>query len=252
MSGKRRASSSSAYLHDDGDMCDAEETPNQLHIVLVCGVMGSGKSTFCGEWVRRKPGWQRVSQDDVVSLSAQIAAVDVVLRIRGESVVADRVCSDLGQRRAFRKLARRTGACLHCVFLRPPVDTCVAQLRGRGDAHPRFPYSPENARTLRATHSAFDPPCLAEGFSSLLRLTSTPRYAAAVEASFHSGAWLRASEENGEEGRSKRRCVEALCEPTRLLSVAAPPVDVTMENGDVDSDGDAPGLKHLWRTPSHA
>eukprot|EP01063_Lacrimia_lanifica_P032583 TRINITY_DN5590_c0_g1_i1.p2 TRINITY_DN5590_c0_g1~~TRINITY_DN5590_c0_g1_i1.p2 ORF type:complete len:231 (+),score=82.79 TRINITY_DN5590_c0_g1_i1:88-780(+) len=177
---------------DEGDGADAPR------MVLVCGVMASGKSTFAAALRQALGGgWQVVAQDDIPQTNAHAAACNVVLGLRGESAVVDRINSDAAQRRAFCDVALRNRAGIVCVHVAPPVDRCVAQLRRRGDNHRRFKWSPENAQRVRQTAKAFEPPDVAEGFSHVYRATTD------------------------EELASTLRCVVALAN-TRPLAPAAP------------------------------
>ena len=209
---------------------------DRLNMVIVCGAMASGKSTFCAEWLAQRRSrstrrWQSVSQDDMVSLSTHSAAVEVVLRLRGENVILDRVCSDVAQRRSLQKLARRCKALCHCIVLRPPLEVCMAQLKQRGDRHSRFPYSPDNARRLRTVYKAFDLPNTDDDFASLTiiespeDLHSVLSYYPPTDSALHSKSPRVRSRSHqspieGESARKRARLEESLCNDTKNLTIS--------------------------------
>eukprot|EP00755_Sulcionema_specki_P018257 Sspe_Gene.66442::Locus_39253_Transcript_1_1_Confidence_1.000_Length_3004::g.66442::m.66442 len=143
-------------------------------LVVLAGTMCSGKSTLSADIIRREPPgkWQVVSQDDIAALSGHVAAASVVLQHRSENVLIDRINSDEGQRREFVQVAKAAGVMCICIYLNPPVEDCVQRLRLRGDGHPRFRWSPNNAAIIRQTHRHFSPPSLSEGFAYVWEVTT--------------------------------------------------------------------------------
>eukprot|EP01060_Flectonema_neradi_P018588 TRINITY_DN25455_c0_g1_i1.p1 TRINITY_DN25455_c0_g1~~TRINITY_DN25455_c0_g1_i1.p1 ORF type:complete len:195 (+),score=39.97 TRINITY_DN25455_c0_g1_i1:104-688(+) len=188
-------------------------------MVLVCGVMGSGKSTTAKKIERGGGGfnWKVISQDDIPAVGPQAAAAEVLLRVRGNSVVIDRINSDEGQRREFIGICQKLKIPALCIWLSPPVDTCISQLRNRGDNHNRFTWSSENAAILRRTYKAFQPPSVEEGFSSVWRVS----------------------------------CEEELQEVLGILRSGIPPsvVDMSRKRIKLDTGDEQSSLKHMWQQP---
>lgn len=68
---------------------DSAEISSQQWLIVLMGVVGSGKSTLSTALVRQIPGWCRVCQDDLGDRYACETMVKAALA-QGKSVVIDR------------------------------------------------------------------------------------------------------------------------------------------------------------------
>ena len=187
-------------------------------MLLVCGVMGCGKSTTA-KMIEKAGGalnWKVISQDEIPAVGPQAAAAEVILRVRGNSVVVDRINSDEGQRREFISVCQKLNIPALCLWLTPPIDTCVNQLRIRGDNHNRFTWSSENAGILRRTYKAFQPPSTDEGFACVWRVS------------------------NSEELQKVLSIIHSGNPPS--------PIHTNRKRPKIDSN-EQPPLKHMWQQP---
>ncbi|KAF8318753.1 P-loop containing nucleoside triphosphate hydrolase protein [Clavulina sp. PMI_390] len=137
-------------------------------MVILCGVVGSGKSTFALAFQQYYPSFVRLSQDDLGSRQAVEHAARSNLRA-GRSVIIDRTNIDVSQRRVWITLARQEVVDeIWGVFLDAPYETCVQRLRSRAD-HPTL--RPEDAiRVLNRFWNDFQEPLYREGFDRLITL----------------------------------------------------------------------------------
>ncbi|CAD7695426.1 unnamed protein product [Ostreobium quekettii] len=143
-------------------------------LLILVGVQGSGKSTFCEELARGGPvEWRRVNQDEMRRSGRGkrqdcVAAAGRVLG-SGRNCVIDRMNLTADQRKPFIQVARRLGCAVHAIVLNLHPDVCanrVAQRKnhegnvegnkGRGLAYASY-------RDL----SQCGPPSLTEGISTV-------------------------------------------------------------------------------------
>ncbi|GAB4815963.1 hypothetical protein N2152v2_003009 [Parachlorella kessleri] len=159
-------------------------------VLVLVGVQGSGKSTFC-QRLSKASGrqWVRVNQDTInngkrgskeMCLTAARQALTA-----GRSVVVDRTNIDVGQRAPFLQLAQQCGAEAHCLVLRLPVKTCMSRAAGRekheGGLQGKGAYAAVNI--MHSAYMRVGPPTEAEGFGSIVLCESD----ADVDAALH--AW---------------------------------------------------------------
>ena len=110
-------------------------------LLILCGVQGSGKSTFCEHLLVGETNnhWVHLSQDTIndgkpgkrekVENEAK-EALD-----RGHSVVIDRMHLDIEQRSYFTEVAKSVGVPAHAVLLNPKKDVIAKRVRERTN-HP--------------------------------------------------------------------------------------------------------------------
>eukprot|EP01059_Diplonema_ambulator_P025754 TRINITY_DN42851_c0_g1_i1.p1 TRINITY_DN42851_c0_g1~~TRINITY_DN42851_c0_g1_i1.p1 ORF type:complete len:255 (+),score=51.67 TRINITY_DN42851_c0_g1_i1:40-804(+) len=235
-------------------------------MVVLCGVMGSGKSTLAADLKKiGGVGWQVVSQEDMLGVEEQCCAAEVVLGLRRENVIVDRVNSDEGQRRVFVEAAKRLRVMCVCVWVCPPLETCIEQLKSRGSAHPRFHYTPQNASITRQTYASFHPPTAFEGFAHIFRITTPTQRETTLQCLALLGGGVRVNPipltKQGGKKRAlvqaphdaKRRRLEELLEELNISSPCQEKGE-RMEGGDnddamtdSDEDGCRAGLKKMWQ-----
>lgn len=110
-------------------------------LLILCGVQGSGKSTFCQHLTEGSglEEWAVYSQDTINNgkpgrrESVEEAAREAL--DKGTSVAVDRMHLDVTQRAHFVSLAQQMGVQAHIVVLAPPKEVLASRLRERTN-HP--------------------------------------------------------------------------------------------------------------------
>jgi predicted kinase len=158
-----------------------------LHVIVLVGTPGCGKSTFCAELDRRLatmgvPPPVRVSQDDLGSRGACQHLASTSLR-KGRSVVIDRCNFDIPQRLHWLKIARAAGSGVPCVavFLNTPIEICKQRVMQR-KSHPTLNPSAESMRIVERFRQLLKPPTLSEGFAQVVEATEMPASVAEAAA----------------------------------------------------------------------
>ncbi len=153
-------------------------------LLILSGIQGSGKSTFCGALPAER--WVRVCQDVVGNGgrpgSRQQCLVAALRALRaGRHVAIDRMHLSVAQRSDFLALAGALGCDAHAVALALPVELCAARVRDRV-AHEGGVGGPTGAARARASARAADnapPDAAAEGLACVTRCRTDPEAAAA-------------------------------------------------------------------------
>ncbi|KAN0059955.1 hypothetical protein ACQY0O_007928 [Thecaphora frezii] len=149
------------------------QAQDPLHLVVLCGLVGSGKSTFSLSLTSFFPLWVQCNQDALGSRQAVIALAHRSL-LSERHVIIDRTNVDAKQRRHWLELARDLQPHLphrHIVVssltFTTPIEVCEARLRRRTD-HETL-HSPQQAvEVLHRFCSSYSPPTLQEGFECCL------------------------------------------------------------------------------------
>ncbi|GAA6028657.1 hypothetical protein JCM8097_007332 [Rhodosporidiobolus ruineniae] len=142
-------------------------------LIVLCGVVGSGKSTLSTRWAEVKPGWARINQDDLGDRRTCEAAVRSSLAL-GHSVLVDRQNFDAGQRRTWLEIgAEFEGVEVNCMVMGTSKEECRERLLVRQD-HPTIGNSTLALELLDKFSSLWIEPTLDEGFDYLLTLPSLP------------------------------------------------------------------------------
>ncbi|GAA5962420.1 hypothetical protein JCM8115_001488 [Rhodotorula mucilaginosa] len=142
-------------------------------LIVLAGVVGSGKSTLSQAWQQHLPDWVRVNQDDLGDRRTCEAAVRTALA-QGKNVVVDRQNFDAGQRRTWLEIANeyphvRVGG----MVMGTPKEECRVRLLTRTN-HPTID-NPELAVSLLEKFSGlWEEPRLEEGFDQLVTLPPLP------------------------------------------------------------------------------
>lgn len=120
-------------------------------LLILCGVQGSGKSTFCEKLLEGKGDdhWVHLSQDTInngkpgkrekVELEAKLALQG------GHSTVVDRMHLDPEQRDYFVQVAKDVGVPVHILLLNPDRDIVAKRVRERTN-HPGKVQGEDGAR----------------------------------------------------------------------------------------------------------
>lgn len=155
-------------------------TPEVLHVLVLVGMIGSGKSTFAAA-VADTLGWIRCNQDELGQRYKVVAAAERALA-SGRSIVIDRTNLDASQRahwidvaRAFHAAHPHTHVDVSVIELYVPHEVAHARLAHRTN-HPTL-RTPEDAHRYAAADSvlgmckrAYQPPraTAPEGFDRML------------------------------------------------------------------------------------
>ena len=133
-----------------------------MELVILIGLQGSGKSTFCGE--RFAGTHTHVSRDDLRGTRnparRQAEMVDLALGA-GRNVVVDNTHARLMDRARLIEQAKRWGAQVVGYYFEPDVRLSLMRNRSRGDSQ-RVPDV-----AIFATKKRLTPPSMDEGFDEL-------------------------------------------------------------------------------------
>lgn len=142
-------------------------------ILLMAGVQGSGKSTFCQNLIQTstsKEGsskWLHLSQDTIKDgkpgKREQVEEQTRQAILSGMSVVIDRMHLDQDQRAHFISIAKECEVPIHCVFLQPARDVVEKRVRERKN-HPAGVEGEKGARIAVASLGRVVIPKYDEGF----------------------------------------------------------------------------------------
>ncbi|GAA6054327.1 hypothetical protein JCM3770_001436 [Rhodotorula araucariae] len=156
-------------------MTDSVQAPAQApqRLIVLAGVVGSGKSSLSSAWQDLVPGWVRVNQDDLGDRRACEHAVRAALRA-GHSVLVDRQNFDAGQRRTWLEIASEfPDVDVGGLVMGTSSEECRERLLVRQD-HPTID-NPQLAVSLLDKFSGlWEEPQLSEGFDQLLTLPTLP------------------------------------------------------------------------------
>ncbi|GAA5994638.1 hypothetical protein JCM5350_005342 [Sporobolomyces pararoseus] len=146
---------------------------DQQCLVILAGVVGSGKSTLSSAWSKALPNWVRVNQDDL----GDRRTCEQVLRShlsQGRSVVLDRQNFDRGQRRTWLEIASEyPNLKVVGMVMGTSKEDCRSRLMVRQD-HPTIDNSKLALELLDKFSGLWEEPRLDEGFDHLLTLPSLP------------------------------------------------------------------------------
>ncbi|GAA6015656.1 hypothetical protein JCM11491_007186 [Sporobolomyces phaffii] len=142
-------------------------------LVILAGVVGSGKSTLSSAWSKALPSWVRVNQDDL----GDRRTCEQVLRShlsQGRSVVLDRQNFDRGQRRTWLEIASEyPDLCVVGMVMGTSKDDCRSRLMVRQN-HPTIDNAQLALSLLDKFSGLWEEPRIDEGFDHLLTLPSLP------------------------------------------------------------------------------
>ncbi|PWN41248.1 P-loop containing nucleoside triphosphate hydrolase protein [Ceraceosorus guamensis] len=139
------------------------------HLLVLCGVVGSGKSSFAQSLCSlQRPRYIRASQDVLGDRQSVISLVSQNLAQR-RNVVVDRTNADASQRAYWLDLGQQYGAETDIIVFDTPFSTCQARLRARKD-HETLKSPAQALNVLRLFTKQWRMPTMEEGFEHLLVL----------------------------------------------------------------------------------
>ncbi|KAH9849025.1 P-loop containing nucleoside triphosphate hydrolase protein [Lenzites betulinus] len=141
----------------------------QLVLILV-GLIGSGKSTFAQALEQYFPEICRCSQDD---LGNRRSVEELARRslARGLSVCIDRTNFDESQRATWINIARESQAETWVIVFDTPYEICAARVAERkGTGHPTITTPELGLEVLQRFRHQYRPPASHEGYTRILYL----------------------------------------------------------------------------------
>ena len=134
----------------------------EFEVVVMCGIPGSGKTTFCRE--RLFPQYLYISLDRLKSRSAEAELFAFALR-RRKSCVIDNTNINEFERARYIPAANDAGASVVAYWFEPDVQACKARNTGRTGCErvPDFVIGKKAAR--------FVAPSKAEGFDCIRKVS---------------------------------------------------------------------------------
>ena len=150
-------------------------------MLILCGVQGSGKSTFCERLLEGNADrWVHLAQDTINGgKSGKREKVEEAAKEalqNNKSVVIDRMHLDETQRAYFVEVAKSVGVSAHAVALSPDKDVVLKRVRER-ENHPGGVEGEKGVKI--AARSKLEMPKYSEGFA-LISATSTVEGAARI------------------------------------------------------------------------
>lgn len=143
---------------------------NNLTVILLVGLPGSGKSSLCKDLIN----YVRVNQDLLGNRNDCINAMKKALSEQ-KNVVIDRTNISKSQRKYFLDIAKEFKAEINCIFLDVPVDTCLERLKKR-EKHETLPNSLGEQKLLDVIikfNNTLELPDYEEGFTNIISTTNT-------------------------------------------------------------------------------
>ncbi|KAL7343369.1 P-loop containing nucleoside triphosphate hydrolase protein [Rhodotorula toruloides] len=147
--------------------------PHRQELIVLAGVVGSGKSTLSQRWEQLMKGWVRVNQDDL----GDRRTCENMVRTRlgeGYSVLVDRQNFDAGQRRTWVEIASEfPDVEVGCMVMGTSKQDCRERLLVRQD-HPTIDNPDLAVQLLDKFSSLWQEPTLGEGFDRIITLPPLP------------------------------------------------------------------------------
>ncbi|GAA5907867.1 hypothetical protein JCM8208_001966 [Rhodotorula glutinis] len=154
-------------------MDSSHQAPVKQHLIVLAGVVGSGKSTLSSAWERLVPGWVRVNQDDLGDRRTCEQAVRRALS-NGLSVLVDRQNFDAQQRRTWLEIATEfPGVEVGGMVMGTAREECRERLLVRYD-HPTIDNPRLAVDLLDKFSGLWEEPRLDEGYDHLVTLPALP------------------------------------------------------------------------------
>ncbi|KAI8811779.1 polynucleotide kinase 3 phosphatase-domain-containing protein [Cladochytrium replicatum] len=144
----------------------------RFEVVVLCGRMGSGKSTFYRRHFSPL-GYKHVNQDTLKTREKCIKACSEYLS-QGLSVVIDNTNRDAATRKHYTTLAKKHGARIRCFYFACSEEVCkhndaVRMAKGERDGKvPRMAFAKFNGE--------FEEPKVSEGFDAVHTILFTPTF----------------------------------------------------------------------------
>ncbi|TFK89245.1 P-loop containing nucleoside triphosphate hydrolase protein [Polyporus arcularius HHB13444] len=163
----------STELHNATTSTDASTAPivptGQQVVLLLVGLIGSGKSTFAQALERYFPQFQRCSQDELGDRRSVEALARRSLR-DGVSVIIDRTNFDESQRATWINIANEfQNTVVWVLVFDTPYEVCAARVAER-TGHPTITSPELGLQVLQRFRSQYRPPAPHEGYTRILYL----------------------------------------------------------------------------------
>ncbi|PWN91133.1 P-loop containing nucleoside triphosphate hydrolase protein, partial [Acaromyces ingoldii] len=137
-------------------------------VIVLCGLVGSGKSSFARALQTHFPRYVRCNQDELGSRQKVQLAAEAALRSRVDSVaVIDRTNIDEGHRKPWVDMADQFGVDAEAMMFDTPYEICRERLLLRKD-HETLKDPQRALDVLSRFQRDMRPPTHAEGFRRIL------------------------------------------------------------------------------------
>ncbi|KAI0646648.1 AAA domain-containing protein [Trametes meyenii] len=192
-------------------------------VLILVGLIGSGKSTFAQALEQYFPEVRRCSQDDLGDRRSVESLARRSLR-NGLSVCIDRTNFDESQRATWISLAREYSPVQPWIIVfDTPYEICAARIEERA-GHPTITSPELGIQVLKRFQSQYQPPMPHEGYTRILHLKPAD------------------CPDSGYSEADVREVMRRLCESSEVVQAAHP--DVPVHSGQYQRGG---GLQHGGR-----
>ncbi|KAG2011399.1 hypothetical protein CC2G_011522 [Coprinopsis cinerea AmutBmut pab1-1] len=154
---------------DDGEHLEEFQTGGGPVVLILCGLIACGKSTFASSLQTHFPQFQRCNQDELGDRRSVENLARQSLK-QGLSVCIDRTNFNASQRFHWIKIAREfPGTMIWVIVFDTPYEVCVARLHERTN-HPTITSIELGLSVLSRFAADFEPPESHEGYDRILYL----------------------------------------------------------------------------------
>lgn len=137
-----------------------------MKVVILCGLPGSGKSTFRNKY----PGYEYINQDELGNRRKCIGIFKTYLKAN-KNVIIDRTNINKMQRKIWIDLAKEFGVKeINCVFLKVDPEECIKRIHERKN-HPTIKELESLDKKKEIVYNfvkSFEMPEIEEGFDKIL------------------------------------------------------------------------------------
>jgi len=139
--------------------------------IVLCGLPGSGKSTFATHLEKSDSSWIKICQDELGSRAKceEVLAKNFLGKNTTKRIVIDRCNIEPLERRGWLELAMWPENAV-AIFFDVPADVCKSRVKNR-ENHPKIPYG-HGAGIVDSFVKKLTPPTLKEGFSKIYTVQS--------------------------------------------------------------------------------
>ncbi|KAJ8094668.1 hypothetical protein PM082_010674 [Marasmius tenuissimus] len=148
---------------------EAQKEPTERVVLILVGLIGSGKSTFAEALEEHFPHFRRCNQDD---LGDRRAVEELARRslLEGFSICIDRTNFNSAQRRYWIDIAHEfPGTPVWVIVMNTPYEECAARIQRRV-SHPTIKSPEQGLSVLARFASDFRPPLPEEGFDRMISI----------------------------------------------------------------------------------
>jgi len=158
----------------DVETASSMSPPEPQTMLILCGLIGSGKSTFAEALQHHIPRFVRCNQDDLGGQRKRVEALVHQSLGAGKSVIVDRTNIDSAQRRTWVNIARQyPGTIIWMLVIDTPYDVCKKRLEIRTD-HPTITTVELAYTVLERFLTDYQKPSANEGFDRIFNLLPHP------------------------------------------------------------------------------